>query len=60
LTGKVVARGYLGMPGHQAFPEPGTFRTDDLGVLTDAGLTVLGRADEMIVSGGEKVPPAPI
>jgi O-succinylbenzoic acid--CoA ligase len=57
LSGPVVARGYLGQPGHPAFPAPGTFVTDDLGELTDEGLTVLARADDMIVTGGLKVPP---
>jgi len=59
LTGPMVARGYRGMPGHAAFPRPGTFRTNDLGRLTDR-LTVLGRADDVIVTGGIKVWPGPV
>lgn len=60
LSGPVVASGYLGMPGHPAFPGAGTFVTDDVGILTDGVLTVLGRADDVIVTGGLKVPPAPV
>lgn len=58
LSGSVVAAGYLGMPAHPAFPTQGSFRTDDLGDVTDGVLTVWGRADDMIVTGGFKVPPA--
>jgi O-succinylbenzoic acid--CoA ligase len=39
----------------------GWFRTGDLGRLSDDGvLTVLGRADDVIVTGGEKVFPDPV
>ncbi|MDQ6656928.1 MAG: AMP-binding protein, partial [Actinomycetota bacterium] len=60
LSGPVVASGYLGMPTHHAFPVPGTFVTDDLGAFVEGTLTVLGRADDVIVTGGLKVPPAPV
>jgi O-succinylbenzoic acid--CoA ligase len=52
LDGPVVARGYR-------FGEPfeGRFVTSDLGVLHGSTLTVLGRADDVIVTGGEKVVP---
>lgn len=68
LSGAVIARGYRDAPDHPAFPRPGTFVTDDVGDL-DGGLdsdlqgrvlTVLGRADDVIVTGGLKVPPAPV
>jgi O-succinylbenzoic acid--CoA ligase len=58
LTGPVVARGYRGRPGDPAFPAPGAFRTEDRGVLDAEGLlTVHGRVDDVIVSGGTKVAP---
>jgi len=64
LGGPVVARGYRGGDPAGAFRTAGGdatrwFRTDDLGVLDDDGaLTVLGRADDMIISAGLKVSPA--
>ena len=61
LTGPMVARGYRGRPGDRAFPGSHTFVTDDLGTVGDDGtVSVLGRADDVIVSGGVKVPPAPV
>jgi O-succinylbenzoic acid--CoA ligase len=52
LSGPVVARGYRFGASFD-----GTFVTSDLGVLTDGRLSVLGRADDLIVTGGEKVAP---
>jgi len=60
LTGPMVARGYLGQPDHPAFATPGTFVTEDLGRLDAELLTVLGRADDVIITGGLKVPPAAV
>lgn len=60
LTGPMVARGYRGRPAAAAFAVPGTFITDDLGTLTAGRLTVLGRADDMIITGGVNVPPAAV
>ncbi|MEL4152049.1 AMP-binding protein, partial [Corynebacterium bovis] len=40
-----------------AFPRPGTFRTSDLGRIDDGVLTVLGRADGAVNTGGLKVLP---
>ncbi|WP_439032993.1 o-succinylbenzoate--CoA ligase [Gordonia terrae] len=58
LGGPVVAHGYRNRLDHPAFAEPGWFRTDDLGVLDDAGtLTIVGRADEAISTGGLTVVP---
>lgn len=60
LSGPVVAAGYLGDPGltAQAFPTPGTFRTDDVGhVGPDGVLHVEGRLDDLITTGGLKVSP---
>lgn len=58
LGGPVVASGYRNLPDHPAFAEPGCFRTDDLGVVDDAGLlSIVGRADEAISTGGLTVVP---
>ena len=62
LAGPVLCSGYRLRPDltAQAFTA-GTFRTSDLGeLLPDGTLRVLGRADDVIVSGGEKVPPAAV
>jgi O-succinylbenzoic acid--CoA ligase len=62
LGGPVVARGYRGRPDADQFTETdGTrwFTTNDLGRWNEGAsvLTVLGRADDVIVTGGEKVAP---
>ncbi len=59
ITGPVVARGYRGLPGHPDFATGGrrAFRTADRGVLRDGMLTVLGRVDDVVVTGGRKVDP---
>jgi o-succinylbenzoate---CoA ligase len=54
--GRILVRGPSVAPA-AAGPD-GWLRTDDLGRLDDEGyLYVLGRADQVIVSGGEKVSP---
>lgn len=53
ISGPVLALGYRG----HAEPFGEWFRTGDLGRLRDGRLEVLGRADDVIVTGGEKVPP---
>jgi O-succinylbenzoic acid--CoA ligase len=58
LGGPMVASGYRRLPDHPAFAEAGWFRTDDLGIISAAGsLTILGRADEAISSGGLTIVP---
>ncbi|OAK52323.1 o-succinylbenzoate--CoA ligase [Rhodococcoides kyotonense] len=57
LGGATVALGYRGMPDHPAFAEPGWFRTDDTGLLTDGVLSIQGRLDEAISTGGLTVVP---
>jgi O-succinylbenzoic acid--CoA ligase len=57
LGGATVALGYRNLPEHPAFVEPGWFRTDDLGVVTDGVLRIVGRADEAISTGGLTVVP---
>ncbi|WP_344757379.1 AMP-binding protein [Gryllotalpicola koreensis] len=62
LTGPTLCNGYVGDPDRTAatfhVDEDGTrwYRTGDLGEVADDGrVTVLGRADNVIISGGEKV-----
>ncbi|NLE81947.1 MAG: o-succinylbenzoate--CoA ligase [Rhodococcus sp.] len=57
LGGPVLARGYRGMPDHPAFAQPGWFRTDDAGTVTDGVLRITGRLDEAISTGGLTVVP---
>ncbi len=57
LGGTVLASGYRGQPDHPAFAEPGWFRTDDAGTFDDGKLTVTGRLDEAIMTGGLLVIP---
>ena len=62
ITGPTLFCGYRGRPGltRQAM-SGGWFATSDLGSLDGTGrLTVHGRADEMINTGGEKVAPAAV
>lgn len=50
-------------PGGAVTPvtdEDGWWTTSDLGRLEDGRLTVLGRADDVVVSGGENVPLGPL
>lgn len=51
VDGPAVSPGYLGRPGRT-----GAFETNDVGWVDPLGrLTVVGRSDEVIVSGGENV-----
>jgi O-succinylbenzoic acid--CoA ligase len=60
LSGPMLALGYRGDPeGTAAAFAGGWFRTDDLGTIgEDGALDVIGRLDDMIVTGGRKVAPA--
>ncbi|WP_454851430.1 AMP-binding protein [Promicromonospora soli] len=66
LSGPVLAEGYVGDPAATAAAfrtDPdGTrwFRTSDLGRLDGGRLTVLGRADDVILTGGVNVAPAAV
>ena len=66
LGGPTLAAGYRGRPGETAaaFGTDGhgrrEFRTGDLGRFVDGRLEVVGRADDVIVTGGEKVAPAAV
>ncbi|MGH2768842.1 MAG: class I adenylate-forming enzyme family protein [Actinomycetota bacterium] len=59
VRGPMVMRGYRGRPDLTAAAlREGWFATGDAGeVGPDSSLTVLGRRDHMIVTGGEKVSP---
>lgn len=61
LGGATLAKGYRNPVTPDPFAEPGWFRTDDLGAIDDAGvLTVLGRVDDAISTGGLTVLPQPV
>lgn len=59
VSGPVLASGYRLRPDLTSLAfRGGTFTTSDLGALRpDGTLQVLGRADDMVVTGGEKVAP---
>lgn len=57
VASKALFSGYLGDDA-KPFTENGAFRTQDRGALdADGRLTVFGRADEIIITGGENVAP---
>jgi O-succinylbenzoic acid--CoA ligase len=61
IGGATLATGYRNPTTADPFSEPGWFRTDDIGALDEWGrLTVLGRADEAISTGGLTVMPAAV
>ncbi|MFE7800651.1 o-succinylbenzoate--CoA ligase [Nocardia sp. NPDC057440] len=57
LGGAMIAAGYRNQPDHPAFAEPGWFRTEDAGAFDDGVLSVSGRLDEAIMTGGLLVIP---
>jgi O-succinylbenzoic acid--CoA ligase len=61
LGGATLAKGYRNVPTPDPFDEPGWFRTDDAGSVDANGvLTVYGRLDEAIGTGGLTVLPQPV
>jgi o-succinylbenzoate---CoA ligase len=59
LGGATLAKGYRNPVSPDPFAEPGWFRTDDFGAVSDSGvLTILGRVDDAISTGGLTVMPA--
>lgn len=65
IAGPVLARGYLDRPDLDATAfrtVEGTrwLRTPDAGVVADGRVRVLGRLDDVIVTGGTKVAPAAV
>ncbi|MEV0249169.1 o-succinylbenzoate--CoA ligase [Nocardia sp. NPDC050712] len=57
LGGAMIAEGYRNHPEHPAFAEPGWFRTEDAGTYEDGVLSISGRLDEAIMTGGLLVIP---
>lgn len=53
LSGPMLFDGYVGIPG--SGPDDGWFTTADAGSFTDGVLSVFGRVDDMVISGGVKV-----
>jgi O-succinylbenzoic acid--CoA ligase len=61
IGGATLAKGYRNPVDPDPFAEPGWFCTDDLGAVDDAGvLSVLGRVDDGISTGGLTVLPQPV
>jgi o-succinylbenzoate---CoA ligase len=61
IGGVTLANGYRNPADPDPFAEAGWFHTDDLGALDESGvLTVLGRVDEAISTGGLTVLPQPV
>jgi O-succinylbenzoic acid--CoA ligase len=61
IGGATLAKGYRNPVDPDPFAEASWFRTNDLGAIDDAGvLTVLGRADDAISTGGLTVLPQPV
>lgn len=57
LGGPTIAHGYRNVPDHEAFASRGWFATSDAGMLIDGHLTVTGRLDNIIETGGLKLQP---
>ncbi|HEV2372131.1 MAG TPA: AMP-binding protein [Streptosporangiaceae bacterium] len=61
IAGPVLFSGYHRTASQPSVLDGTWFTTSDLGSVDGTGqLTVLGRADEMIITGGEKVAPAAV
>jgi O-succinylbenzoic acid--CoA ligase len=61
IHGPTLASGYIGAGVDETIDPVRGFRTRDLGQLDAAGeLHVLGRVDDLIISGGENIVPAEI
>lgn len=61
LGGATLAKGYRNPVDPDPFAEPGWFVTEDLGLVDVSGLlTVLGRSDDAISTGGLTVLPEPV
>ncbi len=59
IGGATLAMGYRNPADPDPFAEPGWFLTDDIGAVDDSGcLSVLGRTDDAISTGGLTVLPA--
>ncbi|MBB5154659.1 o-succinylbenzoate--CoA ligase [Saccharopolyspora phatthalungensis] len=59
LAGPMLARGYRHQPDAAAFAD-GWFHSGDLGRWQSGRLEVVGRGDDMIITGGVNVAPLPV
>ncbi len=58
IRGPMLMDGYLPPHNANAFSSSGWFRTQDRATIDAAGqVTILGRSDELIISGGENIDP---
>lgn len=56
LNGPMIASGYLSGTGEiSKISDSGLFQSNDFGHLVNGVLNVVGRADDVIISGGEKI-----
>ena len=53
IAGKTLAHGYLNHP--ELWSDTSSFETQDLGEIVDGKVKVLGRADDVIISGGSNI-----
>jgi len=61
IGGATLAKGYRNPADPDPFNEPGWFHTNDIGIVDDSGrLSVIGRADDAISTGGLTVMPAQV
>ena len=60
LRGSSLFSGYLPRAETSALDEQGWLRTGDLAKIEDGRLHILGRHDQMIITGGENVHPAEV
>jgi len=62
LRGSTLARGLIGPTGEveALMDEGGWLTTGDRGQIVEGRLTVFGRTDDLIITGGENVWPAPV
>lgn len=64
VAGPTLAHGYLGRPdldaAFEVHDQVRWFRTGDLATLDGGALAVIGRADDVVVTGGVKVAPAAV
>ena len=61
VSGPMVSKGYFPYDAHPSSKLSNhTFRTGDIGYVRDGFLWIMGRIDDLIITGGEKVYPAEI
>ncbi|MFL2520883.1 MAG: o-succinylbenzoate--CoA ligase [Halobacteriales archaeon] len=61
VSGPMVSKGYFPPDAHSSLKLSNhTFRTGDIGYMRDGFLWIMGRIDDLIITGGEKVYPVEI